>query len=522
MFKLRSLRIRVRLSLTFGAILVLLMTCVGIGAWRIQVLVETARTLGTLETEKLGLAYQWRAVVNNSWVRTLAAIRDNELSHTPLWEAEIDQSTAAIKPLMARFKELETSVAGIALLAELDTNRASYRAARADLFKHKKSGEDVSVALEKDVQPKALAFLAGFDRFIEFERASVAAALQTADRSAATAMIMLAAVGTVSLLLGALFAWALTRSIVLPLKSAASSARRIADGHLTESLDPSGRDEAADLIAAMADMQANLARIVGDVRQGSESVAIAAAEIAQGNSDLSSRTEQQASALQQTAASMEELGTAVKKNADNARQANQLALGASTVAIQGGAVVDQVVGTMKGINDSSRKIADIISVIDGIAFQTNILALNAAVEAARAGEQGRGFAVVAAEVRNLAQRSALAAKEIKTLISTSVERVEQGAVLVDRAGATMVEVVASIKRVTEIMGEISAASGQQSDGVTQVGEAVSQMDQATQQNAALVEESAAAAGSLKAQAQQLVQAVAIFKLGAQGAKPVAR
>ncbi len=268
----------------------------------------------------------------------------------------------------------------------------------------------------------------------------------------------------------------------------------------------------ASILAAMSRMQQSLHRVVGRVRSNAEGVASASAQIAQGNQELSQRTEEQASALEQTAAAMEQLGGTVKQSADNAKQANQLALGASAVAIKGGEVVGRVVDTMKGINDSSKKIADIISVIDGIAFQTNILALNAAVEAARAGEQGRGFAVVASEVRSLAGRSAEAAKEIKSLITASVERVEQGTRLVDQAGATMTEVVSSIKRVTDIMGEISSASSEQSAGVAQVGEAISQMDQATQKNAALVEESAAAAESLKAQAQELVQAVAVFRL----------
>jgi methyl-accepting chemotaxis protein len=293
---------------------------------------------------------------------------------------------------------------------------------------------------------------------------------------------------------------------------AQASAERVRDGDFTQPVLDDARDEFTPLLAAMAEMQSALTRIVGTVRSNAESVATASAQIAQGNQDLSQRTEEQASALEETAASMEQLGSTVKQNADNARQANQLAQNASSVAVQGGQVVGEVVQTMKGINDSSRRIADIIGVIDGIAFQTNILALNAAVEAARAGEQGRGFAVVAGEVRNLAQRSAEAAKEIKTLITASVEQVEQGSALVDRAGSTMREVVGSIRRVTDIMGEISAASTEQSAGVSQVGEAVSQMDQATQQNAALVEQSAAAAESLKAQAQQLVQAVAGFKL----------
>ena len=316
----------------------------------------------------------------------------------------------------------------------------------------------------------------------------------------------------VGVLFAGLFGWLITRSITVPLNRARDAATRIAEGDLTVELRADGKDETARMLGALADMKDSLTRIVGEVRGNAEGVATASAQIAQGNNDLSSRTEEQASALEETAASMEELSSTVRQNADNARQANQLALGASTVAIKGGEVVGQVVTTMKGINDSSKKIADIISVIDGIAFQTNILALNAAVEAARAGEQGRGFAVVASEVRSLARRSADAAKEIKTLITTSVERVEQGTALVDQAGTTMAEVVNSIKRVTDIMGEISAASQEQSAGVAQIGEAVTQMDQATQQNAALVEESAAAAESLKAQAQQLVQTVAVFKL----------
>jgi methyl-accepting chemotaxis protein len=294
--------------------------------------------------------------------------------------------------------------------------------------------------------------------------------------------------------------------------------RSIAQGDLA--VDIPASTDGNSVMHGIRSMRDNVASIVMRVRQGSESVATASAEIAQGNHDLSSRTEQQASALEETAASMEELSSTVRQNADNARQANQLAVSASSVAQQGGEVVAQVVETMKGINTSSQKIADIIGVIDGIAFQTNILALNAAVEAARAGEQGRGFAVVASEVRSLAGRSAEAAKEIKNLISASVERVEQGNAQVDKAGATMTEVVAAIRRVTDIMGEISAASSEQSTGVAQVGEAVTQMDQATQQNAALVEQMAAAASSLNGQAGELVESVAVFKLGSDHAAPV--
>ena len=308
----------------------------------------------------------------------------------------------------------------------------------------------------------------------------------------------------------------ITRSLVRALGGepgvAANLARAVAQGDLTVPIHLRDGDSTS-LMAQLQRMQQSLASVVSTVRQGSDGVATASAEISQGNHDLSDRTERQASALQQTAASMDELGSTVRQNADNAQQANQLALSASKVAMQGGDVVAEVVSTMKGINESSRKISDIIGVIDGIAFQTNILALNAAVEAARAGEQGRGFAVVAGEVRSLAGRSADAAKEIKQLISTSVERVEQGTALVDKAGITMTEVVSSIRRVTDIVGEISAASSEQSQGVSQVGEAVSQMDHTTQQNAALVEQMAAAANSMRTQAEELVSAVSVFKLG---------
>jgi methyl-accepting chemotaxis protein len=319
----------------------------------------------------------------------------------------------------------------------------------------------------------------------------------------------------VSLLAGALaitMALALVRAITRPLAQAVQAADRVAAGDLSQSIEAQGEDETARLLMAMQRMQLALAETVSAVRNGAESVATASAEIAQGNSDLSARTEQQASSLEETSATMEELGATVRQNADNAQQANQLAQSASEVARSGGAVVGDVVSTMRGIEQSSRKISDIIATIDGIAFQTNILALNAAVEAARAGEQGRGFAVVAGEVRTLAQRSAEAAKEIKSLINDSVERVQSGTQLVDRAGQTMEDIVRSVQRVADIVGEISSASVEQSSGIAQVGEAVGQLDKATQQNAALVEESAAASESLKHQAGKLLEAVASFKL----------
>ena len=365
------------------------------------------------------------------------------------------------------------------------------------------------------VRPLYVPVKQGIDALGELQLAEAKKAY--AEAAALYAAIRIVSIAAIAggLLFAGLFGLLMVRSIGRQLGAepgeAAALAQRVAAGDLSAAIELKSGDSAS-MMAQLKAMQDSLAKVVGEVRQNADGVATASAQIAQGNNDLSSRTEEQASALEETAASMEQLSSTVRQNADNARQANQLALGASTVAVKGGEVVGQVVETMKGINDSSKKIADIISVIDGIAFQTNILALNAAVEAARAGEQGRGFAVVASEVRSLAGRSADAAKEIKGLITTSVERVEQGSALVDQAGATMTEVVASIKRVTDIMGEISAASSEQSAGVAQVGEAVTQMDQATQQNAALVEQSAAAAESLKQQAQHLVQTVAVFKL----------
>ncbi len=304
------------------------------------------------------------------------------------------------------------------------------------------------------------------------------------------------------------------QSIAQPLQGSLSAVRRVAAGDLSHDVAVHGKDELSDMLAALRDMQDNLSRLVGRVRESSEAVAAACSQIAQGNHDLSSRTESQASALQQTAASMDQLGQTVRHNADSAHQASVLAMNASEVAVKGGALVGQVVETMRGIHDSAKRIHDIIGVIDGIAFQTNILALNAAVEAARAGEQGRGFAVVASEVRALAGRSAEAAREIKQLINTSVERVERGSELVDGAGNTMSEVVSSIQRVSAIVDEISSAGAAQNHGMSQVGEAVAHMDQSTQQNAALVEEIAAAASSVRTQAQELVAVVSSFKLAA--------
>ncbi|OZI75597.1 methyl-accepting chemotaxis protein [Bordetella genomosp. 2] len=362
--------------------------------------------------------------------------------------------------------------------------------------------------------PRSATFIeaiAEFDQYIqEQQRANVAAAHLNFQR----AVLAVGVAVILALLLMVMARLVFGRLVVRPLIDAGQHFDKIAAGDLTARVEVRNSNEIGQLFAALKRMQENLARTVSQVRRGVDEINVGAREISAGNTDLSSRTEQQAASLEETAASMEELASTVKQNADNARQANQLAASASDVAERGGAAVSEVVSTMEDISASSRKISEIVSVIDGIAFQTNILALNAAVEAARAGEQGKGFAVVAGEVRSLAQRSAQAAKEIKVLIEDSVSKVGTGSQQVERAGATMQEIVASVKRVTDIMGEISAASEEQSGGIDQVNRAVSQMDEVTQQNAALVEEAAAAAGSLQEQAQRLAEAVSVFKINA--------
>jgi len=428
--------------------------------------------------------------------------------------AVIDAGSKSTAKTLEQLGKIMTTEAGKAGLGKLNDARAGYRTVRDQIIKQLKAGDvaGATQGLLVDLPPKQAAYMGAVDELVALGDKLMAMSTAAAEAEANSARTQVAVLVLVALGLAGFLSWWLIRTVTAPLHEAVRVASGVAAGDLAMPITSGGSNETGKLLTALHEMQRRLASIVREVREGAEGVATASAEISSGNHDLSARTEQQASALEETAASMEELGSTVRGNADNAQQANQLALAASGVAVRGGEAVGQVVQTMREISDSSKKIADIIGVIDGIAFQTNILALNAAVEAARAGEQGRGFAVVASEVRTLAGRSAEAAKEIKALINASVERVELGSSQVDGAGATINEVVASIRRVTDIMGEISAASREQSSGVAQVGEAVTQMDRATQENAALVEESAAAAESLKQQAQQLVQSVAVFRL----------
>jgi methyl-accepting chemotaxis protein len=473
------------------------------------------------------LAWKWMPGVGH--VATLRAalleMRDLEVKHTRApdtsymaeYEDKIKEAQARVTERLGKYRALVRGDDENKLTATFEKSWREYtdlsgRVLAMSRANKQEDARDVADGASKVALDEAIVAL---DKLAEFGFAGGRQADQHADAVYRTAQGVILALLAAALVIGIGLAFAITRSLLRQLGGeparAALVARAVAAGDLTTAIELKAGDSTS-LMAALKEMQTSLASVVSSVRHSAEEVATASAEIAQGNSDLSGRTEQQASALQQTAASMEELGGTVTQNADNARQADTLARTASQVAARGGDVVSQVVGTMQGINESSKRIAEITSVIDGIAFQTNILALNAAVEAARAGEQGRGFAVVASEVRNLAQRSAQAAREIKSLIATSVERVQQGTQQVDQAGVTMNEVVTSIARVTEIMSAISAASNQQSSGVQQVGDAVAQMDRTTQQNASLVEQSAAAAESLKQQARELVDAVAVFRL----------
>jgi methyl-accepting chemotaxis protein len=426
----------------------------------------------------------------------------------------IEQARAANAELIKKLDETIKSERGRQLLTGMASVRGAYNTAvdKAIAAAVASRIDEGRTLLLNEVRPAQAAYFKALDDLVQFQTELMVTAKKETTEAVDHASLLMLVIAALCGLLGALIGWLVTRSVTKPLADAMATTSRIAAGDLTSTIRATGSDEVSHLLQSLLQMQDSLRNVVGEVRTGVESVSTASGQIAAGNQDLSSRTEEQASSLQQTAASMEELTSTVKQSTDNARQANQLASTASEAASKGGAVVGQVVSTMEDITASSRKIADIISVIDGIAFQTNILALNAAVEAARAGEQGRGFAVVAGEVRNLAQRSAQAAREIKVLISDSVDRVDAGSKQVAEAGAAMNEIVVQVRRVTDLIGEITSAAIEQSSGIGQVNDAITQMDQVTQQNAALVEESAAAAASLKAQANQLAQSVAVFKL----------
>ena len=519
MFDFSSWRVRTRLTVGFGVVCVLLVASVVMG------LMAMGRMGADLKAVVADHFPRIVAAANlSTQIDVIAIALRNMMLNADAADRErqtqvIAQSRQEVVRLFDTLDKTLTEPKDRALLQNVKEQRALYLAGQEELlgFIRSDQTDQSREYLASKLRPVLASYKASIGALVESEKNAIVTAGTDARDTALNARNTLIGLGVAALLLAAALGWLITRSLLRELggepRTAADVARAVAGGDFTQPIAVKDGDTTS-LMAQLAAMKDGLAQVVSQVRRGSESVAMASSEIAQGNQDLSARTESQASALEETAASMEQLGATVRQNAESASQANALARSASDVAVRGGEVVGQVVETMKGINESSQRIADIIGVIDGIAFQTNILALNAAVEAARAGEQGRGFAVVASEVRSLAGRSAEAAKEIKQLISASVERVEQGSAMADQAGETMTEVVQSIRRVTDLMGEINAASSEQASGVAQVGEAVTQMDQATQQNAALVEEMAAAAGSLSSQAQELVQAVAVFKLDA--------
>ena len=464
--------------------------------------------------ERLQLALRWRSNIAVNATRVLSITQTDGDNLQGYFKDVIGSTTADTTKVQQRYTELEKSPGGLRIQEELATVRKSYLETRDKALAMKKAG-DVAQARDfalKEFAPVVDRYNAVADKMVAYqiERSEAQAAEANALIRSYRMAVVVAGVAGLALLV--VLSWVLVARIRQSLSEVSGVARRIGEGDLSRPVQVSGRGEVAEMMLAMQQMQASLVRIVGEVRLSSDSIATGSSEIATGNADLSQRTEEQASNLEETAASMEELTSTVKNNADTAHKAAALAGEASHAAVQGGEVVAQVVSPMEEISAASRKITDIISVIDGIAFQTNILALNAAVEAARAGEQGRGFAVVASEVRSLAQRSADAAREIKTLIGASVEKVENGTQLVSEAGRSMEGIVAQVQRVSDLIGEISSATSEQTTGISQVGEAVTQLDQVTQQNAALVEQSAAAADSLRHQAAKLAEVVSVFRL----------
>ena len=511
---LNNIRIGLRLGLGFGAVLMLMCVIVFLAYSRLQ---QTGKGVADMfsRQQSATLALEWASKTQQNVTRTLAIAKASGMPDVEqFFGPQITRTSAEISQLQAKVVALITSDEGKALLATAAQRRSTYIATRDELLRLiGQADQPAADALMKEkLLPAADAYLAAVAAVKDRELGLVEASGQALERGTASAGTLLLGLLVASLAVGASLSLCITRSVTRPLAEAVTAARVIADCDLSQPLHSERGDELGDLLRALGQMQCSLSRLVAQVRGSTDSIGTASAEIAVGTLDLSTRTEQTASNLQQAASAMEQLTGTVRQSADSARQANQLATSAAAVAARGGVVVSQVVATMDDINASSKKIGDIIGVIDGIAFQTNILALNAAVEAARAGEQGRGFAVVASEVRSLAQRSAEAAKEIKSLIGASVDKVEGGARLVADAGRTMTEIVSSVQRVSDIIGEVTAASAEQSDGIGQVNGSVAQLDQMTQQNAALVEQSSAAAESLKEQASRLAEMVGTFKL----------
>jgi methyl-accepting chemotaxis protein len=516
---LSQMRIGTRLAFGFAIVLLLAILATSVALVNARANAQATRAMMEQPLAKERLVSDWYVLIYSAIARTALIARSTDEKLADTFAEVIAGSTKRGSELIGQIKELLSTDEERKVYEEITELRNKYQKSKTEVMNARKAGDAAKAEqLFKDsFTPSADAYQNRVKSFLGMQRKAIddtAHAIDAAnDRS--NALLMLLAVLMVSI--GSVAAWIISRSITVPLKSAVDIAATVATGDLTTQFSAeNNKDEIGDLMKALRGMNDSLRDVVSQVQIGTNTIATASNEIASGNMDLSQRTEEQASSLEETASSMEELTSTVRQNAENAKQANQLAHAASEVAEKGGAIVDQVVSTMGSINDSSRKIFDIISVIDGIAFQTNILALNAAVEAARAGEQGRGFAVVASEVRNLAQRSAGAAKEIKELIGNSVDQVEIGQKLVQQAGSTMNDVVSSVRRVTDIMGEITSASSEQSIGIDQVNTAIGQMDSVTQQNAALVEQAAAAAASMQEQATKLADVASSFKLGHDG------